>query len=281
MLCKSPYVKQGIPLGCGQCMHCRINRNRLWANRILLESYCHAESSFLTCTYADSELPSGGTLRKEDVQKFLKRLRKRVSPLRVRYYGVGEYGEETGRPHYHFALFGLGMRFESLFRDVWGHGNVHVGELTLHSARYISSYIQKGWNGDAYSQAYLKGRAPEFSVMSLNPGIGAVAVDDLAAAYTSKYGSLAICRAGDVPDTIGSGRQQMPLGRYLKEKIREKVGLEGGWQEGRKRQFTEEMQVMLNAYGKHAFYAAKPFVDWAKINKREANARAFTKVKKL
>ena len=95
-----------IPFGCGQCIPCRINRKRLWTHRLMLESFSHSDATFVTLTY-DPEKYSGESLRPEDVTKFLKRLRRKLEPKKLRYYLVGEYGDKTGRPHYHIALFGF------------------------------------------------------------------------------------------------------------------------------------------------------------------------------
>lgn len=47
-------------------------------------------------------------LVKSDVQKFMKRLRKRVNE-KIRFFCVGEYGPHTQRPHYHLIIFNLGV----------------------------------------------------------------------------------------------------------------------------------------------------------------------------
>lgn len=263
-------------------MHCRINRNRLWANRMMLESYKHGESCFLTLTYDGDNIPTGGTLVRKDVQLFLKRLRKKFTGHTIRYYAVGEYGEQSERPHYHIALYGLGRSFESIFGECWNKGIVHCGDLTIHSAQYIAKYIQKGrTRKDEFTAAFLRGREPEFALMSLKPGIGALAVPELAKAYTTRAGSLAVSRNGDVPDTILTGKSQMPLGRYLKEKIREEIGLEPGWQEIPKARYQAEMQALRNEVGEVAFKTQKPFVNWKKIAKREMNRLMYPKKGKL
>ena len=80
----------------------------------MLEATQHAESTFVTLTYSEQSLPKlplvGGllpTLQRKDVVGFLKRLRTNVSPVKFRFFGCGEYGEQTERPHYHLLLFGL------------------------------------------------------------------------------------------------------------------------------------------------------------------------------
>lgn len=51
--------------------------------------------------------------------------------------------------------------------------------------------------------------------MSLRPGIGALAVGDIWAAYSRFIGD------NDVPQTLSIGGRPKPLGRYLRRKLRE------------------------------------------------------------
>lgn len=45
-----------MPCPCGKCIPCLINRKRLWKHRLILESYCHDKSAFVTLTYNDDQL---------------------------------------------------------------------------------------------------------------------------------------------------------------------------------------------------------------------------------
>ena len=109
MKCRNPYLNNGMAYGCGQCMPCRLNKKRIWTHRIMLESYEYSDNTMVTLTYDDEHLPrlddGRGTLVPKDFQDWLKRFRKAVEPRRVRYFGVGEYGDQLWRPHYHVILF--------------------------------------------------------------------------------------------------------------------------------------------------------------------------------
>lgn len=70
-------------------MPCRINKRRIWTTRLFLESLVHRSSIFFTLTYRDECLPEGGNLNPRDMTLFLKRLRKAVAPLRIRFFIVG------------------------------------------------------------------------------------------------------------------------------------------------------------------------------------------------
>lgn len=231
-LCKNPYVNRqsGLPYGCGQCQPCTIKNRRIWSNRIMLESFKHAKCTFVTVTYNEENLPPGGTLVKTHPQKFLKKLRKAVSPLKIRHYYCGEYGEKFGRPHYHFAIFGLGPEDEKTIHKAWARGDIHVGDLTHDSAQYVAQYVTKKMNHpeskctDKCTHTPLDGRIPEYSRMSLKPGVGALAIADIADTLTTLQGCDALAEVGDVPHHLILERKQIPLGKYLRGKLREKLG---------------------------------------------------------
>ena len=131
-----------IPIPCGKCIGCLLDRSRQWADRCMLEAkYLKEEyglpSCFITLTIDDEHLytkvpihhgeltwypienknyDTNGvekereyvSLRKKDFQKFMKRLRKELGKddIKVRYFGCSEYGSSSARPHYHAIIFG-------------------------------------------------------------------------------------------------------------------------------------------------------------------------------
>lgn len=240
-------------------MCCRINRRRLWAHRILLESLKHEFNCFVTLTY-DSKLFGPGygrTLVPQDTREWLNRLRFHLAKVNrnFRYYLVGEYGDETFRPHYHVALFGVSFIEVELINRTWGLGFVHVGELNKDSAQYLAGYVTKKMT--KASDIRLQGRHPEFARQSngggkafIKGGIGSPAVDDLVDVLTSQFGVNAVQNNKDVPTSVLVGKKQMPLGRYLRAKIRERIASEKGCQKikyGNLNRYAEEMRGLLEA----------------------------------
>lgn len=267
MKCKRPVVFnkkiRNAPSPCGQCQHCRTNQRRVWTHRIILEAMQHPQNTFLTLTYDDDHLPREEFYHKKTGEvfaplsvnpyshkKFIDNLRWHYRDLtgkEFRYYMVGEYGEKSQRPHYHYALFGfpqctigaqiIQRRFFacrcsscSLISRVWGQGNIYQGSLTSDSAAYIAGYINKKLtNGSDYRQPEyqgytnkerLAGRHPEFSRMSNRPGIANLAVDNIVkslSSFNSEDYSL--------PQVLIHGTKSLPLGRYLSDKIHEKLGI--------------------------------------------------------
>lgn len=153
-----PYTGLAIP--CGHCILCREEQARQQAVRIEHEARMWVESSFVTLTYEDKHLPKYGSLRYADTTKFWKRIRMHLHRQKLgklRYYMVGEYGDETLRPHYHACIFGQAFIQDRIFirhkptplwtspllQELWGLGQVSVGALTFETARYAASYVTK------------------------------------------------------------------------------------------------------------------------------------------
>lgn len=247
-------------------MHCRINQRRIWSHRIMLESNCHAETVFATLTYSNENLPAGNTLIPKHATLFLKRLRSIIGSFR--YFLVGEYGDLTARAHYHVMLFGVSVAHADKIHRAWGYGNIHIGICTPDSATYIAGYCTKKLNK---SHPELKGRHPEFARMSLKPGIGANAMIQLGDAMTrNKWGAKALNEYGDANDVINyDHKTALPLGRYLKGKLRDAVGMDPNIETPRFKKYQAEMQTMHSHYGEAAFKAQTPFIDHNRMDRNE------------
>lgn len=238
MLCANPYVKapNGIderafntsdqaraavtPFPCGRCLPCRINKSREWKHRIMLESYPNSENLFVTLTYDEENIPPDSSVQKSDIQKYLKRLRKEIGQFR--YFVVGEYGDQSWRPHYHLALFGVSPLMAYYLKEKWGKGQIHIGEISEQSAEYIAGYAIKKLTRDDDRRLitadddlnqYL--RKPEFMTSSrLKGGIGKPAIEILADKLNNnKFWKPKVVRE------LQYGKKRLPLGRYLTDKL--------------------------------------------------------------
>lgn len=208
-------------------------------HRLMLEAAQCEDNAFVTLTYDDASLPEGGSLRPRDLQLWIKRYRRHYAPFRFRFFGVGEYGDQTWRPHYHVALFGVpsclygrsryALRNDCCrvcdgIRETWGLGHVYVGELTPESCGYVASYVVKKLNSDKRSLGLLNGRHPEFTRQSRHPGIGFSSMREVAKTL-QRHGLVS--RLTDVPMSLQHGSRKLPLGRYLRRVLREELGWDG------------------------------------------------------
>lgn len=209
-------VTDFITMKCGQCMGCRLDRSREWANRCMMELEYHDSAYFLTLTYNDKKIPrteywdydtgekyESLSLRKSDTQEFWKRLRYHYGKLR--YYMCGEYGGETFRPHYHAIVFGLKLDdlkfYKRNFRgemyytsekvnEIWENGYVVVSEVTWETCAYVARYVMKKLTGDMASYYKLHNIEPPFTTMSNKPGIARQWYDDHPEIYDYDYINL-------------------------------------------------------------------------------------------
>lgn len=207
----------------------------------MLESNLKSDNVFVTLTIQDDNLTwtkrsdSSPSLNPADLRDWLKRFRRAIAPLKVRYFAIGEYGDVTQRPHYHLALFGYpnctygNSRYSKsrqnccascdTIRDTWGLGHIFCGDLSINSAQYVAGYVTKKLTHK--DDPRLLGRHPEFARMSLKPGIGADFMHDVASALLEHD---ALDAQPDVPHSLQHGSRSMPLGRYLTRRLRELIG---------------------------------------------------------
>lgn len=209
------YNPRVMLIPCGQCIGCRIRQREDWTTRIELEArdYPKDEVWFITLTYDDDHVPgmivkTGEIMRKvqytwkpgekrpssvqillyEDIQKFLKRLRKAYRG-KLRYFVAGEYGEQTARPHYHMILYGWKPTdLENLYKihhngyynskwlaNLWSMGQIQIAQAVPETYRYVAGYVTKKMyeiDGKKANSYYEMGQTKPFACMSLKPGLG-------------------------------------------------------------------------------------------------------------
>lgn len=203
MKCNKPIWLEKINkyTPCGKCIPCKKLKSQEWAERLNNDAPYYKKSVFITLTYENSindhlyknHMKYGTenySLSRSDLQKFLKRLRKRLTN-KISYYCSGEYGILTKRPHYHLIILGLGLgdlnalgkltiigknkkedRLSSEWlKNIWQFGYNEVAPLTKNRIYYSTGYlIEKKW-GDHGKEIYQqKGIEEPFGIMS--KGIG-------------------------------------------------------------------------------------------------------------
>lgn len=275
--CKYPYMRGGLPFGCGQCMPCRIKRRRIWVHRNMLESRLHGDSSFLTLTYNEeshAELKNG-SLDFSHHTKFLKKLRRRYTTNPIRFYGVGEYGERYSRAHFHYLLYGYptctGTQCTQkkpvrcpachLVWSTWGKGNILLGDVTKDSITYVAGYVTKGWTHEnEYNRTKLNGRTPESARMST--AIGGKAIDSIATTFQRdiEFSETFLGHYGDVPSIVRTEQREYPLGRYLRSRFRKNLGWsETGLPSDKLNEWKKEMQKLYAEHFKDAPFTPQDF----------------------
>lgn len=213
-------ITQKLCVPCGQCIGCRLLRSQHWAVRCMHEASLHESNCFITLTFDDDHLDTNYSLVKRDFQTFMKRLRKRFVPKcpvsddslpatdnyfdnaieewhfhnSIRFFHVGEYGEQFERPHHHAILFNFDFpdkEFKTMrngdpvftskaLSELWPFGLHEIGSCTFESCAYVARYCTKKVNGLMAEEHYkvenmygeIVKRLPEYNTMSRRPGIG-------------------------------------------------------------------------------------------------------------
>lgn len=226
MKCVTPsliHTSQGsMVVPCNRCMACRINKTQEWSLRLLYESE-KSVAVFVTLTYDDEHLPSDLSLHKDDMQRFIKRVRKRYAgnkASQIKYYLCGEYGPSTLRPHYHLCLFGVDFEPETwvflkhkegrdyyyspTLSELWPFGFNTIDYANKTTMNYVTGYIQKKLYGEASQEYKERGVIPPFQLFSRNLGVHFVDKQKgriLNNGYVSYYG------------------KRMPIPKYYSRKI--------------------------------------------------------------
>lgn len=186
---------------CGKCLGCRLDKSKTWGLRGLLESKQWKNNCFITLTYNEEHLPKDKSLHKEDIQDFLKRLRKHYKGIQpriwknkieypIRYFYSGEYGEK-GRCHFHIGIFNWKPTDMKLFKTneygdpiytseqikkLWSINGKEIGfhtveDMNFNTAQYIARYTAKKCFGNHDELIKRKGLKPEFIETSRKGGL--------------------------------------------------------------------------------------------------------------
>lgn len=177
---KGNYSYTTIP--CGQCIGCRLDYSREWANRGYLESLYYKHNYFITLTYDEDhitipdyietendityteleELQWKGILIPKEFTQFMKNIRqifkREFNHDGIRFIGCGEYGGEGKRPHYHLILFNAPFPTESFYqpRINWEKNVYYQNELIERAWTCgISNISEANWNNIAYTARYI------------------------------------------------------------------------------------------------------------------------------
>lgn len=216
--CHSDFVE--VP--CGQCLECRLQYTRSWANRCVIEARKSKHNYFVTLTYDDEHIPPHGSLDPEDTDRFIHSLRDyfrhRGFKGKISYFYCGEYGDSSLRPHYHLILFNCpledltyefqtmedgrlkkclrpsnngDLQYSEIIHRCWDYkGNISVGYFSFDTAAYVAQYCTKKINPKTAKMYEEMNIHPEFLRMS--KGVGKDGFD------VSLYDLDNICIAGKI-----------------------------------------------------------------------------------
>lgn len=289
LLCSRPYMLHGyMPVRCGQCHCCRITRKAQTVLRGMLELMEHEHASCVTLTYSD-EFVGDGNVRPADWIRCRDRLRfmfREERGQKLRFFGVGEYGEQKWRPHWHVTAFGMPRDVaQHYWERAWTDpltgklmGHVDVGHSAPCRAwiEYTCNYCLKKMTVEG--DEWLQGRSREFVIRPNRPGLGLSYPIRVAEALMSDPHVYAmILAAGDVPQELILDGSHRRVDKVFLNQVRNIVLSEAGAElarEARKLNYQMESRAGLAEHGR-AWVMGGPAVAEQAIRNRLGRAKIF------
>lgn len=192
-----------------------------------MEDLTTTETSwFLTLTYDQIHIPVTSdyvpTLQRQRFQNWINATKRRTGPFQ--HYAVGEYGDDTMRPHYHMAIFPTQRSQIDDIADQWTYGNISCYPLIPQRARYLARYTAKKLT-KADDSRLASCQEPEFRKSSTRPPLGLALARKIAAQYKKGIGKEIVRERGDIERTIRIAQKVYPIAPFLLDKIREELGI--------------------------------------------------------
>jgi len=214
-----------FPADCGKCIKCLTKRKAQWSFRLTEEKRKSFSAYFVTLTYEDKYLvygDNGPTVNKNDHFEFIKKLKgnekcnkerdyisqeeldRKVRGIqetgKLSYYGISEYGDRMGRPHWHYLLFNV--RDIANITNAWPYGLIQIdGDVNVNNIDYVLKYMIK------HESDKKPEREKELCFMS--KGLGLSALNDEQIRYI---------QAPDANMLINSRGKRIALPRYYRKK---------------------------------------------------------------
>lgn len=137
MFCENPKGK----FPCNKCRACKLRKaNEKMIISIFAAHEYKKKGQFVTLTYDDEHLTYG--LYYPDFAAFMKKLRRYDGTPDVKMFVAGEYGERSGREHWHVLFYNHRYPLE-LLQKAWKNGFVSDGTLLPGAIKYVSGYVNK------------------------------------------------------------------------------------------------------------------------------------------
>lgn len=166
-----------------KCEYCKGLYKQFWIGRLAAECFTADAVRFVTLTYDENNVEDAFSLPRLHMKSYFQTRRKKYT---LRHFTVGEWGDKTGRPHWHSLQFYYGKHPEEPldFADNyfgWSRGTsqYEVPRNVGGAVTYIMEYLDKGGLalrpapgiGKAYLLRYAKLLAEEKRLLTKEMGI--------------------------------------------------------------------------------------------------------------
>lgn len=234
---QNPIYKDGVPcyeigVSCGKCARCLERRKMEWSFRMGVEMQRAKCAYFVTLTYNQDNVPmtkrglktltphddirDKNGRKRDDLSLFFKRLRSRQARSKtitwehvfnnlrkddkILFFGVGEYGSERKRPHFHAIIYNAS---EKHIYDSWNLGGVHCVKANEATIMYCMKYLDK-----RLGKKQDKRKTPEYNTMS--EGIGKSYIDKMKNWHRKNLDVLFVTTNGGI---------KVPMPKYYRDRI--------------------------------------------------------------
>lgn len=223
MYCTNPnYSLQHGFTECRKCHACKVNQRKELSDRLQIERRYWRYAYFVSPTYDPEHYPTDGSVDKEELKRYFKRLAKSVGQ-KITLMGVGEYGDESGRAHYHCAVYSNVPIFRNIIES-WSVNGVPLGRISVDQlsngrCKYIAGYVVKKMLH--MEDERLDGRKPEFRITPRRPALGYGLIYELAmlCAKNPHFKAQFVNRTY-VPHSIQLNGSWIRLPRYVRDHLK-------------------------------------------------------------
>lgn len=160
----SSYIVRELP--CGKCLHCKNTHVNEWVTRLYAQAKYSAYVYYITLDYAPFDISNTESrklaaetaacyhnlnstksygmhpllLKKNHLQDFFKRFRRKNENIKIQYFACGEYGTHAngrgyGRPHFHAIIFSNFPISHDMFQDAWTINGYKIGNVDYNDLR--------------------------------------------------------------------------------------------------------------------------------------------------
>lgn len=143
-----------IPVSCGNCEVCNEKKKNITSNRAFMASAYYDTPYFVTLTYNEEEYTIfddkySKQIKEtivDEIQKFLKRLRKNLADKghknRLQYIAVSERGSKRYRIHYHLLIWYNDNKLRELIDCAEEKNN---GKVAHYKTPRFTDFVKKSW----------------------------------------------------------------------------------------------------------------------------------------
>lgn len=243
------------PFPCGKCIPCKVNHQRDWKARFILETMVYGFPAWVTLNYYPETEPL--CVERDHIRRFIRNLTKHhhqiieylgLPYVPLRYFCKAEYDPHRGFPHYHLLIWNHRVAFQPdprnprrrvdpVIEKAWSEFG---SSYTVNSSESFSFHGKNAvTNRFDYVTAYLLDKAkvgslwpedmkPEFISATRIPAIGKAEpiVERFMRLLTGEQGKYVLAANQGLPKTFRYEGKWWPLPKILRRHLDDRISHE-------------------------------------------------------